>query len=94
MEDVRNTHSKNLRLRAFMKGARASKQKATRYVTWQQRGNRASHTDGITDHDALVVLFDRLFKDQHAYNIKTYGRPDPFGMVESGVYYLKGGDEN
>ena len=92
--DVRNTHNKNLRLRIFLKGARAKKQKANRYITWQSRGNQAFHTDGITDHATLKALFNRLFDKQHAYNIKTFGRPDPFGMVESGVYYLKSEDEN
>ena len=94
MMDVRNTHSRSLRLRSFLKGARAEKQKADRYITWQSSGNKMAHHDMVTDHDALVVLFDRLFKAQHEFNIAQYGRADPFAMVSSGVYYIKSPEEN
>lgn len=88
--DVRNTFNRTLRLRAFLKGARAEKQKADTWVTWQSRGNQASHHDGITCEKELSVLFHRLFDDMAVYNVRTYGRNDPWLRDLSGTYYLKG----
>ena len=93
IQDVRNTHSRHLRLRAFLKGARAPKQVADTYITWQSRGNRAAHADKITCEEELTILFNRLFDDQHAFNIRSFGRPDPWVRERSGVYYLKSEDE-
>jgi hypothetical protein len=92
--DVRNSFNKKRRLRSFLKGARANKQKSRINMTWQSAGNDAFHTLGIDDPKELETMFDKMFTKKQGENMRDYGRHDPWKRDDTGIYYIKGKDEN